>query len=1364
MIKPQFVPDFILQEAAAARVNGRFATAALFVDISGFTAVTSTLMAQGSEAAESIADSMEAIFSPLVELVRHYQGFVTGFAGDAFTAIFPANGISPAEASLRAVAAAVAITDYLTAHPTYETPYGRFPFTAKMGVGQGAVQWGIVYPPAELESEHEITAVYYFNGSAIETAVEAQNQAQRGQIILDPTLAHLLQEHIQTDPLPHVAQLQLRQLLTQPPVPQIDGTAESNGEGAKREIIQEQFVPLAVRQRTIRGDFRQVVTVFINVQGIDSHADIIDLLTAVFKLQVAYGGYLNGLDFGDKGCTLLLFWGTPTSHENDLTRALSFMLAFAQETAVSWRAGITYRHMYSGMAGSRQWATFSCYGSGVNLAARLMTAAPWGMAWVEETAVRRADTTFLFTPQDTHTFKGFTQPIPTYSLQRRRQNESVTFYQGQLIGRQAEQAQIRTFLAPLLTENPSHWAGMLVVVGEAGLGKSRLLDDTLQPLVKNGRLQCTITQVDQIIRQPLNPFRYWLRHYFNQSPNQSDAANKQAFTHQLAQLKTAVAPPLVAELDRLASVLGALIDLHWPGSFYAQLDSKGRQENSRIALQLLLRAESLRQPLLFVLEDVQWLDEASQAVLAEVVRNVTDAPLALLATGRMEAEATWPLAQLPHEQLLLEPLTAAAMADIAQQILGAPISAALHQLLAERAEGNPFFAEQIVRYLQDKDLLYLGDDVWQLKPTVTAAALPDDLRLLFIARLDRLVTAVKEVVQMAAILGREFEVNVLAHMLHQHAARPVPSQTYLAQGEAARVWVMVNDIRYLFRHALLRDAAYEMQLVARRRELHQLAAQALESLYAQDLAARYAEIAYHYEMAYQQGMVAVGETAVYYLHQAGQQAAAAYENQAALDFFNRGLSLTNEPTTTIEMLLAREAVFSLLGQRSEQLADLDHLLNLLADHSWPEKMAEVTLRRAQYALDVSDNDTAYQLADKTITLANPLSLVELQIKAYLLQGTLLNKQGHNNDAHSYKQTALEMARAHHISHLEAEALVGLSQVVYRQSNYQQARIYLEQALNLARANGNRRQESQIYQALGNLLLEQPDLNGAAAYLEQTLAVRQLIGDRVGQAEAFNSLGIVADKRGQWAEAFSYYQEAFAIAAQTSERHIRGKTLGNLGINAYQRGDYDSALHYYELALSLQQEVGDSFAMSISLLNLGNVARALGSYEAARDYYERVLVRQRDSGAKWLLGYGLTSWADMLIAAERWAEAWTALTEAREIRQELGNLPLLWETEIIMARFYGAQGDKQRAYEQVGQLLPQLSQGHALQDTDDPFYLYWLVYQILAETGAAETAVFLNHIYQLLQTQAAQIVDEAARAAFLQNVPWHRQITQTWQTY
>ena len=241
------------------------------------------------------------------------------------------------------------------------------------------------------------------------------------------------------------------------------------------------FMPDSVRSLAAQGEFRQVVTMFINLRELPDGAAGLELQHTLFRLLGQHGGYLcriGQIGGDDPGATLLLFWGAPTSLENDLQRALDFGLDFQQQIGVPLRAGITNQLVYAGFVGADIREEYTCYGTAVNLAARLMVTAEWGEILLDAASAAQARAAFVCQAQGVRAFKGFDTPQPVWALIG-QQRWRPTSYPRPLIGRERELSQLQDSLAPL---QAGRAAGLAMVLGEAGIGKSRLVHELQQRL------------------------------------------------------------------------------------------------------------------------------------------------------------------------------------------------------------------------------------------------------------------------------------------------------------------------------------------------------------------------------------------------------------------------------------------------------------------------------------------------------------------------------------------------------------------------------------------------------------------------------------------------------------------------------------------------------------------------------------------------------------------------------------------------------------------------------------------------------------------------------------------------------------------
>ncbi|HVF26556.1 MAG TPA: AAA family ATPase, partial [Anaerolineales bacterium] len=847
----RLVPELIIENYRLGRDTGEFPAVGIFLDLSGFSTMTDTLMQHGQHGAEVLAGLMHGVFDPLIESIFAYGGKIISFAGDGIMALFPIEADARPTA-LIALAAAAEIQMRLGENPGRQTIYGKFHFSVKIGLAIGNVAWGI------LRSEDNENATYYFRGIPVDESAEAEHHASAGETIITRAMKALLEEEIETRPIGSFHRFEGFSVKMPIATPAVFGPVDLE--------TARVFMPEKIIVQDLRGEFRQIVNLFMRFPDLPNEV-LIEFFHTVFEIQKKYGGLLNRLDFGDKGCNLLMLWGAPVAYENDITRALNFILDLRSRVDFPITTGLTYYIAHAGYLGSAMCEDYTCYGWGVNLASRFMMSAPPGQIWVDDRIARRLSTRFDIEYIGTQRFKGFSTE-QTVNLLKGHKREPELIYQGELIGREQEIRQLENFAGPLWA---GKFAGFLLVMGDAGIGKGRLVHEfQSSALFDQQTALWAVCQSDQILRQSFNPIRGWLRRYFGLASASNASERKQLFNTKLDELIAATRNIVLAnELDRLRSALGALVDLHWTESRYEQLDAEGRYNSTLLALIALIKAESLSQPLILFIEDMQFIDEDTLNFLPRLKRAILAEsetyPIAVVATSRKHINSP-ALSSVMDAYIDLTGLSLEGVARLTEILLGGVPAVELIKLVMERSEGNPYFAEQIIRYLQEENFIEMSPVGWNKVKQTRDFFVPGDIRAVLVARLDQLPHEVKDVVHTASVLGREFTLSALIEM----STDPVDIRRIVADAQQSEIWVPRSEGHYLFTHGLLRDAAYTMQMRARRQELHRLAMNALEKIYANELKFHYAELAYHAKYA------ELGSMAQKYYTLAGKSAAESY--------------------------------------------------------------------------------------------------------------------------------------------------------------------------------------------------------------------------------------------------------------------------------------------------------------------------------------------------------------------------------------------------------------------------------------------------------------------------------------------------------
>ncbi|TNE45178.1 MAG: tetratricopeptide repeat protein [Deltaproteobacteria bacterium] len=1119
------IPGWIVDQDTLGHRGGTLQGATMFVDISGFTALTGKLMSHGKEGAEILAGTLRFYFDPLVESVSQAGGLIAGFAGDAFTAVFPEqDDLDVAEYTLQA---ALSMQEFFRQHAVYRNAFGEFPFALKIGLSWGSVEWGVIET-----SEH--MATYFFRGPGVDDCARAEHFADKGMIVADSSFLH----HV---PLAVVDVVDDGMFLCKgtqsPPLRPLPFPSFQGDQG--------RFLHPGISSFPSMGEFRRVVAVFFSFENVE---DLEALAQQVQSGLDMYGGLLTRFDFGDKGCNALIFFGVPVGYENETDRALDFVLSFAQTCPESllWRAGITRDVTYAGFNGGTRRNEFTCLGRAVNLAARLMMKAGWGEIWCDPNIVERAEARYKMEHVGAFPLKGFTHDVDIYKLLHKRVVLEEQFAAQAMVGRETEVLQLHECIA---TAIQGSFSGFCYVDGEPGMGKSYLVDSyrrELSAAQPEGSFLWVYAPCDQTLLHSLHPLSYALRTYFHQSPTQSKEENWNAFGKAYRLLLKRLplgAYKLQQELVRVESFLAALVGLRKEGSLYEQLDPKLRFENTLSAICSWVEAESLNHPVVLQIEDGQWLDDDSQKALLRIASMESNPSLAVVLTCRYLDDGSpfrLPVdASVSQTVINLNQLTERGLRQLVENQLGGTADPALLALVADKSRGNPFFAEQIVRYLQENQGLEQGEH--GLTPVTTGVILPDEVNAVLVARLDRLANEIKQIVQVASVLGQQFDVQILSHTitrLNEEELRasqdsleqvndlsledfsppisagvdtsvdfvPQSLERGIKLAEEEQIWAIADELHYLFRHALLRDAAYDMQARARLRQLHRFAGFSFETAYSDELEPYLGEVAYHFDKAEQR------DEAIFYLEKAGDLARQNYHNSEAMAYYKRLLEL--EPDNPEQ-----------IGRVSLSLAKVLQLLTRLDEGLEFCRMAEA-------AVEKPSPEIRYQ------------------------QAILLMMQGRLKEAQDIAAQALEMARGLGDVHWEATSLIGL----------------------------------------GGLLLYSGDIDTAWKNFETSLTLSQSIGKPELEAKALNNMAGVASKRGDRKLALDLLKRSLVLKQQCTDRWGEVITLGNLGELHLDLNEPEIALEYLQDAQRKCEELGSKHPPF--LLHCSEALRRLGHIDDA----------------------------------------------------------------------------------------------------------------------------------------------------------------------
>jgi predicted ATPase len=899
-----------------------------------------------------------------------------------------------------------------------------------------------------------------------------------------------------------------------------------------------------------------------------------------------------------------------------------------------------------------------------------------------------------------------------------------------LVGREAEFGALQGALDRL----QAGVGGIVTIVGQAGIGKSRLvaeLREAAEPLDVGWVEGRCLSYGDSIAYLPwLDMLHGWLEMSVEDPPPVVRDALRQRVQD--------LCPDHLEEVyPYLARMLSLPLEDEVAGRLVA-IEPEGMKVLTFRAMERVVESAARARPLVLVCEDLHWADPTSLELLEELLGLTDRASLLLVCAFRpYTRHGCWRVRETVarvwrhrHTDVWLEPLSAADSERLVGNLLEVEaLPRPLRERILDHAEGNPFYVEEVIRSLINAEAI-VQDEVtgyWQAMSGVEDIAIPGTLQGVLMARIDRLQEEAKRVLQLASVIGRIFPYRVLSAIVHEEEARPGTSSSSvellsrrgldahlstLQREDMVRERARVPELEYMFKHHLTQQAAYNGLLRRERRQFHRQVAEALERLFSERIEEQLGLVAHHWEQAGDQ------ERAIHYLRRAGEQAAAQFGNAEAVGYFTRALDLTpkEDPARRYDLLMARERSHDLQGARKAQMESLVTLEALADDLQDDRRRAEVALRQAWYGIQTSDYPAAIAAARRAVRLA---------------------------------QVAHDVQR-------EAAGYLRLGQAFWDQGDYVASSSSIEQGLALARSVGSRSLEAEGLNNLGYAYLYQGNFDEAIACCERALLIFRELGHRRSETRSLFRLGMVSVAQGDYDEAKDYFVQGARIARELGAQHLEGYSLVYLSSVSVALGSYDVASGYCKEAVRILRETGHSRGEGLALAWLALLSYHQGDCEAAREYSRQALLVGRDAGGRYVQAYALTSDGHALVGLGRLDEAADSYCQALALRRQLREHRMANESLAGLARVALAQGDLDRAQAHVEAILSYLETG-TLDGTREPFLVYLTCYRVLHASRDPRAGDVLNTAYRLLQEQAAKIRDEEDRRSFLENVAANREI-------
>jgi class 3 adenylate cyclase/tetratricopeptide (TPR) repeat protein len=1124
-----FVPRLTLEwlrtspELKSLEVDGTLA----FVDISGFTAMSEQLSSLGKAGAEEVTDVMNATFAALLDVAYAEGGGLLKFGGDALLLLFDGDDHGP-----RAARAAFAMRSTLRTVGRPRTSAGTVTLRMHAGIHSGRFQFFLVG-----DSHRELLVT----GPAATRTVEMEAASEAGEILLSPEAVALLDAACVGEAKGPGF------LLASPPgtrgalapLPEIEG------------IPLEIAVPAPLRAQLLEvgpleGEHRNAAIGFLRFSGIDeviategthAAAEALDVLVRAVQTAAAEHNvtFLES-DVDRDGGRIILVAGAPQTFGDDEERLLRTVRAAVDSgLPLPVHIGASRGRVFTGQVGAPFRRTYTVLGDTAALAARLMARAGEDEIYVAEEAFNRGASSFAATELEPFMVKGKSEPVQAFvlgELTGGTQLAAPTSQKLPFVDRERERAVLGASVAPVRMG----FGTLVELIGEPGIGKSRLADELRESCGDMQQLTLRCEQYES--STPYHPFRPFLRSLLDVELNGGAEHNRTVLAERLGEIDEGLVP--------WAPLLSAPLDCDVATTPEVdELDASFRRARLHGVVGLLL-GKLLDSPTLVLFEDVHWMDDASSELLRHLGTQLPTRPWLTCTTRRPEAggfaaaEGTPPL---PALTLRLEPLPAEDAKTLARAATGdRQLSDEELAAITARAAGNPLFLQHLA---SPEDAV---DETEELPETVEA---------LVATRIDRLAPGDRALLRWASVLGTSFSVLVIRDVLEDDPTAAADSEAWDRLAEfVERDPEVPNAFR--FRHALIRDAAYEGLSYRRRRELHGKIAEVLERR--EPDAVELLSLHFHR---------ADDKPATWrYSLEAGRDAQAKWANLEAAEFYERALDAASE-VPGLEV--------SAIAATWESLGDCLHLAGRF------DRGAE-----------------AYEGALELTPKSSP-EHIELLFK----QGALHRDMGRYDEAirwyHRGLRTAGHLEKGAAREHFELELEMGIATVRFRQGDFRDAvkrcRAVVDRAL---AAEGDERLQLANAYLLLHLAHTQMGSPERVAFRGLALPIFEELGDLKRQATVLNNLGIEAYYEGEWAKALDVYERSRVLFERIGDVTSVAMAQNNIGEILSDQGRLAEAEELFKTVQRTIDATGHRGLSMMSRLNLGRAAARAGRFEEAGD--------------------------------------------------------------------------------------------------------------------------------------------------------------------
>jgi len=979
------------------------------------------------------------------------------------------------------------------------------------------------------------------------------------------------------------------------------------------------------------GERRIVTMVFCDIQGSTAAAGKLDpeewheIVNGAFEHMIAPVYKYEGTIARLMGDGILAFFGAPIAHEDDPQRAVLASLEILEgienyrakilkewDMEVNVRVGINTGLVVVGGVGSDLRMEYTALGDAINLAARMEQTAEPGTIQISADTHRLVAPIFSFEDLGGVQVKGKEEPVQTYRVLGIKsapgQIRGIEGLDAPLIGRDSEMHTLRGIVIEL-----REGRGQIVsVMGEAGLGKSRLVSELYKsPTPVAGKKAELLWMEGRSLSYettiPYAPFIDLFKLHFDLEALNTDAERYHAIKDRLMQDAS-------NHIEEIAPYFASMLEVEIPGEDAERvryLTPPQLRQGVYNAVITYVETLAIKHPLVLVLDDVHWIDPTSLDLIEQLLPLTERVPLLLMALFRpRRQEPSWQFHETAgrdyahrYQSVMLQPLSKDNSRELVANLLEVDdLPQKVRTMIMEKAEGNPFYVEEVIRSLLDSGLIIRKDGHWHTTEDIENISVPDTLSAVITTRLDRLDEDSRQVAQTASVIGRQFPFNILESV---HFAKDPLDRTLtdLQRRELIREKSRVPERLYMFKHTLTQETVYASLLLKKRRELHKSVAECLEV----NETDRVNEIARHFMEAREHAR------ALPHLVEAGNRAAKSYSTKEAIELYTQAIDLLEKVDLDID--LARSA-FEGLGGALEFAYDFPKASETYRELiAFGENHADIPMQVSgknklakAIGFGMGQLPEALQLLEEAETLATKDNDLPGMAEGGMIQCAFCTARADFDGAVNFLGQAVKIGRQLEAVEPRLYGLTHIANTYIFMGLFEKAWDTVQETLALATEVGNRQYLSELLTfSMPFYHIRNGDIELAREKASEGTEIAKQIGSISSGVSGNYILGFIAKLQGEYESAMEFFQRALDINGgsipwmETLLLGMLGSTILDLG-----PGQKEKVLHYHDQAEEkLENPIAGIMGAAV-WAELGFCSMAVNDLEKAKTLFEQGL--------------------------------------------------------------------------------------------------------------------------------------------------------------